>query len=342
MFRIHKLMSVTFLCLGLGVALFNYGVASAAERGSLTGGAPHETPDWFKESFLDIAEDVEEAGEANKHVMLFFQLNDCPYCDRMLSESFEADPYKSYIQAHFDVIAINVRGDRDVAFNDELEMTEKELSGRLNVFATPAIIFLNPSNEQVARVNGYRAPERFQKTLNYVSSKAYEDMKFADYLDRSASETVYTLREHKLFTTVEDMSAIKGPLLLIFENRSCYECTEFHDRLLSREDVVNEFAKFTVVRLDTDSSDAFTDVDGEITTAAGMAQEYDLTFRPGVLIFDEGKLISRNDSLLFSYHFREGLRYVAEGIYKQEDYRSYSQRRLEELLSAGINIDLAE
>ncbi len=327
------------LCFSLSAILT---IGNATERGALTGGAPHEAPDWFKESFLDIAEDIDEAGEANKHVMLFFQLNDCPYCDRMLSESFESDPYKSFIQTHFDVIAINVRGDRDIAFNDELEMTEKELSEQLNVFATPAIIFLNASNEQVVRVNGYRASERFQKILDYVSSRAYADMKFVEYIDKNLTESVYTLRDHKLFSTADDLSAVEGPLLVIFENRGCYECTEFHDRLLSREDVVNELAKYTVVRLDTDSSHVITDVDGVKTTTSGLARKHQMTFRPGILIFDEGKLLGRYDSLLYSYHFREGLRYVADGFYKTEDRRSYSQRRLEEQLSAGVNINLAE
>ena len=34
----------------------------AAERGELTGGAVHVAPSWFKESFLEIADDVEILG----------------------------------------------------------------------------------------------------------------------------------------------------------------------------------------------------------------------------------------------------------------------------------------
>ena len=97
----------------------------AAERGRVTGGVPHEVPGWFKDSFLDMADDVEEASERGKHVMLFFQLNNCPYCDRMLEEAFEAEPLTPYIQQHFDAIAINVSGDRDIAFNEEISVTEK-------------------------------------------------------------------------------------------------------------------------------------------------------------------------------------------------------------------------
>jgi hypothetical protein len=35
----------------------------AAERGRLTGEVPQEVPGWFKDTFLEIAEDVDEASE---------------------------------------------------------------------------------------------------------------------------------------------------------------------------------------------------------------------------------------------------------------------------------------
>ena len=49
-------------------------LAQPKERGEITGGVVHAAPAWFKESFLEIADDVDEASEAGKHVLLFFQL----------------------------------------------------------------------------------------------------------------------------------------------------------------------------------------------------------------------------------------------------------------------------
>ena len=60
------------------------------------------------------------------------------------------------------------------------------------------------------------------------------------------------------------------------------------------------------------------------------------------LVFDDGQLVRRLDSLVYTFHFAEGLRYIADGHYKNEDYRSYSQRRREELLAAGVDIDFTE
>ena len=317
--------------------------AAAAEtttRGSITGGVAHATPGWFKESFLEIADDVDEATEAGKHVLLFFQLNDCPYCDRMLEEGFEAEPLRTYIQRHFDSIAINVRGDREIAFNEEISVKEKELSEILEVAATPAILFLDQGNKTVVRVNGYRAPERFKQILEFVATKSYQTSSLADYLRAKLDKNVYQLRANPLFSEIRDLSSIDGPLMLIFEDGSCYDCNEFHDGILGHELVRKEIEPFTIVRLDADSDEAIIDVYGNQTTPAELARKHEMIYRPGVLVFADGNLVRRHDSLTFPHHFKESMRYVAGGYYQQTDYRTYSQRRTEELLEAGVVIDL--
>ncbi|MDH3219789.1 MAG: thioredoxin fold domain-containing protein [Gammaproteobacteria bacterium] len=316
------------------------GAADAVARGKIVGGVPHQAPVWFKQSFLEIADDVDEASEAGKHVMLFFQLNDCPYCDRMLRESFEAEPLTRYIRQHFDTIAINVRGDREIAFNEEISVTEKQLSEILEVAATPAILFLNQDNKTIVRVNGYRAPQRFRQVLEFVATRSYQTTSLADYLQAKLDKNVYQLRANPLFSEVNDLSSVDGPLMVIFEDGSCYDCNEFHDGILAHELVRQEIAPFTVVRLDADSGESIVDVHGNRTTPSGLARKYEMIYRPGVLLFDEGELLRRHDSLTFPHHFKESLRYVAGGFYRQTDYRSYSQQRTEELLEAGVVIDL--
>jgi thioredoxin-related protein len=258
----------------------------------------------------------------------------------MLHESFETEPLTGYIKQNFDTIAINVKGDRDIAFNEEISVTEKELSEILKVRATPAILFLNSDNKTVVRVNGYRAPERFRQVLEYVSSKGYEQGTLADYFDKKLAKNIYKLRDSKLFKKETDLSTVKGPLALIFEDGSCFDCNELHEKILSKPEVQKELNAFTVIRLHVGSGSIITDLEGNRATAKSLAQKYDMTYRPGVLLFDQGKLVRRYDSLLFSYHFKEGFRYVSGGHYKTEDYGSYSEKRTEELLSAGIDIDL--
>jgi thioredoxin-related protein len=320
----------------------NFAMSTEAARGEIIGASAHVAPSWFKDSFLDIADDVDEAAESGRHVLLFFQLNGCPYCDRMLVESFEAEPLTSFIQQHFDTIAINVRGDREIAFNENLVVTEKQLSSTLNVRATPAIVILDENNKQVVRVNGYRAPERFKHILEYVQSKSYKTIKLAEYIQAHVSKDIYKTKSNALFANITDLSIVKGPLMVIFEDSSCYDCQEFYGGLLANALVQKEMAAYTIVRVDASSNQALTDIDGEQTTANKLVNKYQMIYRPGVLVFNEGKLLRRHDSLTFPHHFKESLRYVAGEFYKTQTYSDYSQKRTEELLSQGINIDLSQ
>ncbi len=324
------------LLLGTGQAMS----ADSPQRGSIVGGVEHQVPDWFKESFLEIADDVEEATDEGRHVLLFFQLNGCPYCDRMLEESFEAEPLTGFIQEHFDSIAVNVRGDREIVYNEELSVTEKELSEILKVRATPAIVFLDENNKTVVRVNGYRAPERFRQVLEFVASKSYQTTGLAEYLDAQLKRDVYQLRDNSLFSELTDLSSVQGPLMVVLEDGSCYDCNEFHDGILAHPQVRQEISPFTIVRLDADSEQAIVGVDGNPTTPKQLAKQFEMFYRPGVLAFNQGQLIRRHDSLTFPHHFKESMRFTAGGFYKTQDYRSYSEQRTEELLSQGVNIDL--
>ena len=315
-------------------------LAQATERGQIVGGQAHDLPDWFKESFLEIADDVDEATEEGRHVMLFFDLNGCPYCDRMLEESFESEPLSSYIQANFDTIAINIQGDREIAFNDEISVTEKQLGEILKVHSTPALVFLDEDNKTVVRVNGYRAPERFRQVLEYVATRSYRSTSLGDYMQAKLDRNVYSLRDNPLFSEISDLSEVEGPLMIVFEDGSCYDCDEFHDGILADERVRKEIAPYTVVRLDADSNAPLRDFYGKETTPAEFAREHGMIYRPGVLLFEDGELLRRHDSLTFPHHFKESLRYVAGGYYKETDYPTYSRQRTEELLASGVTIDL--
>jgi len=314
--------------------------AEQTKTGTVTGGVHHAMPDWFKDSFLEFVDDAEEAGDADKHLLLFFQLNACPYCAKMLADVFETEPYTSYIQTHFDTIGLNVRGDREVVFNEEITLIEKDLAKQLNVFATPGIIFLSPDNKVVARVDGYRAAERFQNIMEFVSSRAYERMSLNDYMAANVNKDAYQLRDFSLYADTRDLSAITGPVVTVFEDGGCYDCNLFHDRVLGDAFVQQRLQEVTLVRVVADDAHTYTDVDGEVLTGAALADKYHMTFRPGVLMFDAGQVVNRMDSMMYKHHFAVGLKYISSGAYKNVEYRQFSRAYRGGLLDAGMDVDL--
>ncbi|PLY05509.1 MAG: thioredoxin [Arcobacter sp.] len=318
--------------------------SSQAQIGKVSGGSEHEMPGWFKESFLDLAEDVEEAKDSNKHVILFMSLDFCPYCTKMLNDNFVLSAKnQKYIQNNFDVIGINIKGSRELVINEDTTMTEKEYANFLKVKYTPTIIFLNKKNEVVVRLNGYRSEETFKLVLDFVKNEEYKNMSLSQYLDKVKNKTLYTLKTNKMFKDIKDLSKVKGPLAVIFEDGSCTQCDYLHNVTLKNKDVQKELSKVTVVRLDAMSKEKITSPDGTRTTPYEWTKQIKLDYRPGVLLFDEGKEKARIDALLYSFHFKEMIRYISGKYYKEySTYLDYLGPRQDELLKQGLNIDLSD
>ncbi len=317
--------------------------AADTTPGRLKGGEIYSLPSWFKSSFLDFRADVDEARQKGKHVMAFLHLDECPYCSRMLKESFAGGENREFMQKHFDVIGINIQGSLDVTWIDGATYTERALSRRLETFATPTIVFLDPDARKVLQLVGYRDPQTLRLALEYVQGKHYGSEPFAAWLAARNQPPVYALRSHPQFSAVTDFNGYTRPLAILFEDRRCADCARFHDRTLYRPDVMEETAKYLFVRLDADSEQPIVDPQGAMTTPAQWAKALKLSYRPAMVLFNEGREIYRIDWQLYHLHLREALRYVSGAHYRQFDTLSqYRAAYRAELMKKGIDVDFAE
>jgi len=311
--------------------------------GRLKGGTVYSLPAWFKTSFLDFKSDVEEARRQGRHVMVFMHLDECPYCERMLTESFVSGENSDFMRKHFDVIGVNVRGSVEVTWIDGAVYTERTLARNLKAVATPTLVFLDPEGGKVLQLNGYRDPRALRLALEYVQARTYRSQPFAAYLAARDKPAVYAFRDHPQFSQATYFKGYRKPLAVLFEDRGCAECARFHEKTLNHPDVVAEMRKFLVVRLDADSSRPIVDPDGNATTPAQWARALDLTYRPAMVLYDEGRERFRMDGRLYHFHFKEALRYVSGGHYKRyESISRYNAARRDELAKQGVDIDYSE
>jgi len=316
--------------------------SAAPAAGRITGGVEYEPPEWFKESFLEIAEDVDEAKEAGRHVMLFFHLNGCPYCART-AEFFDREPIRSILQKDFDSIAINIKGDREIAMNENLNTTERLLANYLKVQYTPTILFLDHDNRTVLRLNGYRSPEVFRTALDFVREQAYRKQSFSEYKRAHMKGGGYRFIDNPLFEDIRDFSRLREPVMLIFEDRDCVSCDIFHRKLIRRPEIVEQMKRYRVVRLDANSEQPIVDFKGRKTTPRQWADALKLSYRPGVVLFDQGREVARVESLLYPFHFEHVLRYGLDGNYR--NYASYLDlmaERQQKLLAEGRQINIGK
>lgn len=325
--------------------LMTFAAPSPAEtaRGQLKGGVIYTLPSWFKSSFLHFQDDVAEARRQGRHVLVFLHLDECPYCERMLRESFEHGETRDFMEKHFDVIGVNIRGDAETVWIDGATYTERALTRHLKVFATPTVVFLDLDGKKLLQLDGYRDPRALRAALDFVQGRHYRNQTFASWLGSRDRPAIYAFRDHPQFANTADLKGYRKPLAILFEDRQCAECARFHDRTLNHPEVLTEMKAFRVVRLDADSQQPLVTPDGRTTTPAQWVTALGLTYRPAVALFDEGREVFRIDGRFYHFHFKEALRYVSGGHYRRFDtFTAYSAARREELLGQGIDIDYAE
>ena len=345
-----KVTSIVTVVIWIAVGVFSGKAIATSEpepapaRGKLTGAQAVSHPDWFVESFLDIPEDAAAAGGEGKHAILFFDSPGCPYCYKMIEENFKYSWYSGFIQDNFNTIAINIHGDREVAFSKDLHPTEKELARLLNIRFTPTMSFLDSNNKTVLRTDGYRSVEDFKYLLDFVHEKAYLNSDLATYLEQKSRPAVYTPRSNSMFESISDFSAVKDtPLMVIFEDETCAACDALHDSILPLETTRQLMKRMTVVRLDARSNQEIIDVTGKKTTPEQWARELGLTYRPGVVMFDAGREVFRIDAFRYTFHFQQALRYVVERQWQNyERYSDFARAHREATLDSGVDVNVQE
>lgn len=338
-----KRLPLAALCLAVMTAPL--AAEETPASGQVTGAKMLSHPSWFKESFLDLVEDVDEAASAGKHLILVMEMNGCPYCYKMVQENFASAPYRDFIQEHFDVIALNTKGDREVAVTEEMSMSEKELADLYQVRFTPTLIFLDATNRPVARVSGYRNLDDFKVVLDYVQARAYEQQTLNDYAASRRATAVYAFRDHPQIQTLDDLSKpLERPLAVLFEDAGCVACAALHDGHLADPEIRSILEGLTLVRLDADSEAPIVDPMGNQTTPKALAETLGIQYRPSIVFFDRGREITRIESMLYRYHFGGVLEYVAGRHFERYPNSpfDYIDAKTAELTAAGRDVSIAD
>lgn len=155
--------------------------------------------EWFKDSFLDLKDDLAEAGEAGKRLAVIFEQVGCIYCKKMHTEVLAKKSINDYVRKHFDVVQLNLWGSRSVTDFDGRSMPEKEIARRWGVIFTPTIVFLpepgklpkgKPGHEiKVASMPGAFGGLTFKAMFEWVRAKGYAgDEHFQKYVIKKMNE----------------------------------------------------------------------------------------------------------------------------------------------------------
>lgn len=304
-----------------------------------------EKPDWFANSFLDIREDLDEAASTSKRVLLYFYQDGCPYCKKLLDTNFALQETEAKTRKHYDVVAINMWGDREVIDINGTETTEKAFAKSLRVMFTPTLLFLNEQGDVTLRVNGYYPPHKFNAALDYGARHNGSAPTFREYLatvsPAAASGVLHKDPAWLPVTSALDKRSGK-PLLVLFEQKECAPCDELHLDILKRPENREQLERFDVILLDMWSKEPLRRPDGKTSSVAQWAKDLNVQYAPSLVFFDgRGKEVFRTEAYLKSFHVQSSMDYVASGAYlEQPSFQRFISARAEALEAQGAHIDL--
>lgn len=346
----HKAIIKTVTVVSL--LIFGSVLHAASPEGELASGMVNpghqDKPTWFKQSFLDFQEDIAEAASQDKRLILYFYQDGCPYCEKLLRDNFGQRRIVNKTRHHFDVIAINMWGDRDTIWVDGTGAREKLFADRMKVMFTPTMLFLDEKGNIALRLNGYYTPEKFDAVLDYVSGHHEEKISFSDFhQQRNPVKATGKLHPQPFFkkppyNLVELADQNDKPLLVIFEQKQCQECDELHSDIYKRKETLEQLARFNVIRLDMWSDTQLVTFNGSKMTAKEWAKHLRIQYTPTLVFFDpRGKEVIRTEAYLKAFHIQSVMDYAASGAYvSQPSFQRFIADRADRLEKLGIHVDL--
>ena len=323
---------------------------SGAEKGTFSGAKPTEYPEWFKESFLDFADDVAESAEQGKRVLLFFHQDGCPYCNALVERNLSQKDIVEKIQENFDVIELNIWGDREVVGVDGLQMTEKEFAANISVQFTPTLLFYDEEGGRVLRLNGYVPPRQFKVALEYVAGHHETELSYRDYLElnlpppkagrKMIPESFFSQEPFNLDRSNGESGR---PIAVFFEQADCPNCVTLHHKVLVDEPTRQEIAAFDAIQLDMWSNKTLVVTpSGQTMTARDWAAELGVAYAPTIVLFDaSGNEVIRSEAWFKIFHTHSLFTYVESEAFRTEpNFQRYISARADHLMEQGIDVDI--
>jgi len=319
--------------------------AQSAERGKFFGARETVYPEWFKDSFLDLREDIGDAAAAGRRVVIFFHQSGCPYCNLLVERNLSQKDIQDIMRKDMDVIELNMFGDREVTALDGISKTEKAFADAMKVQFTPTLLFFDEQGRVILRLNGYIPPQNFKLALEYARGRLEREISYRKYLAQNRPPAPAGSLAREDFFANPPYLLNRGeerPLIILFEQRQCPDCDRLHDELLPDPEIRRLLKRYEVVQLDMWSGTPLVTPEGKTVTAREWARELGVIYAPTLVVMDPGgSEIIRSEAVFKRFHTASILGYGLDGSYLQEpSFQRYLSTRSEHIREQGKDVDI--
>lgn len=296
-------------------------------------------PTWFKFSFLDLSEDLQEAVDAGKRgILLFLSARNCSYCKAFIDNSLQQVDIRERLSNAFDVIGMEIFDDSEMTDPAGRVYRVKEFVDAKQAAYTPTLIFYGAQAEPLLKIVGYYPPERFRQVLDYLERERYREEPLRVYLQKASPTPAAAHRgiilDKDLFSSPPyQLDRRAGPaslpLMVVFETADCPACERFHANVLQDKRVRPLVREFEAVQLDVnDTNSRVMTPTGDVLSPAEWYEQLELSYSPAVLLFDEsGSEVMRLDSETKRYRMQGSLQLVLDKDYLEKGVQLQRWRR---------------
>jgi len=268
---------------------------------------------------LDIRADLEAAVDAGKRgLMVYFDQEDCAYCERFKRVNLADPDILAYLQHHFDLVSVDIHGRAEVRTLDGERLDVQTWARREQTDFTPSILFYDADGRLALRLRGYHPPYPFRAALEYVADGHDRRESFDAYLARGDERLVFDsedLNDQPFFSppphVLDRRIPAERPLAVFFERGDCHPCDVLHDQVRRSPEIRRRFEALDTVQLDRRSDTPVITPAGERTTARAWADGLGLQHAPAILFFDgRGRELQRLDSVADFYRLHQVLNHI--------------------------------
>jgi thioredoxin-related protein len=288
-------------------------------------------PAWFKESFLDLRDDLDDARKAGKRgVIVFLSQKNCNHCQAFIDTTLSDPVILGRVQRNYDVIALDIFNDLELTDIDGSISSIKDFADAQRARVTPALLFYSVEGSRLLKIVGFYPSVKFSQVLDYIDGEYYAHETLSQYLQKD--RTTKGLRQRDIdydFTLFArppfmlDRTRFEGqrPLLVVFETPDCTTCQRFHQWVLNDKEVRRLMSAFDAVQLNSmDNKTRVMIPSGRYLTPRQWSGELQLAYDISVVFFDEdGKEVHRLDAETGRDRMSGSMQYVLEKSYQRHE-----------------------
>jgi len=129
---------------------------------------------------INFDELVKQSNKQNKQIMVFFHMEHCPWCHKMIDISLSDKKVMQTINKYFNYVDLDVETNGDVIYNNEV-LSKHEFAREFNIYFYPTTLMFD-DGEIVQNIKGYRNKQKFTNIIRYVGSKSYNTMNLKEFI----------------------------------------------------------------------------------------------------------------------------------------------------------------